>query len=127
MVPRGRAQEELSPEAVEFVRFCYRRRRMGWPELYDEMCAVAGRGSFHGWRHAELEEHGIRFSLFELPALAALVRQVIAEEVEGRGGIPLPSRGGAAAERSEASGVREASESGPAEGPFSLVAASPAG
>ena len=28
-------------EALEFVRFCHRRKRVGWPELYDEMCAVA--------------------------------------------------------------------------------------
>ena len=39
-------------EAMEFVRFCHRRKRVGWPELYDEMCAVASRGLFRGWRHA---------------------------------------------------------------------------
>ena len=27
-------------DAAEFVRFCYHRRRVGWPDLYDEMCAV---------------------------------------------------------------------------------------
>ncbi len=84
MDPRGRAQDVPSPEAVEFVRFCYRRRRAGWPELYDEMCAVAGRGIYQGWTHAELAEHGIGFSLFELPALAALVGRVVAEEADRR-------------------------------------------
>ncbi len=69
-----------STNAVEFVRFCYRRRHVGWPELYDEMCAVAGRNLFRGWGADELNEEGIGFSLFEMPALAALVHTVVADE-----------------------------------------------
>jgi hypothetical protein len=84
MEPLRRAHEP-TPEAVEFVRFCYRRRRIGWPEIYDEMCAVAGRGRYHGWTLADLAEHGIGFSLCEMPALAALASRVIAEEESGRG------------------------------------------
>lgn len=74
------ADVRLTPEAAEFVRFCYRRRSVGWPELYDEMCAVAGRGLYRGWRASELAEHGIGFSLDETPALASLVARVVAEE-----------------------------------------------
>ncbi len=84
MDSNGGARENCSPEAVEFVRFCYRRRRAGWPELYDEMCAVASRGAYLGWNHAELADHGIGFGLFDLPSLAAIVRQVAAEESERR-------------------------------------------
>ena len=86
MEPRFR--ERISPDgpgsddAVEFVRFCYRRRKVGWPELYDEMCAVAGRGLFRGWGADDLSAEGIGFSLFEMPALAALVQRVLAEEHE---------------------------------------------
>jgi len=69
-----------SEDAVEFVRFCYRRRGVGWPELYDEMCAVANRGLFRGWSCDDLGAEGIGFSLFELPALASLVHRVVAEE-----------------------------------------------
>ena len=69
-----------SPDAVAFVRFCYARRRMGWPELYDEMCGVAGRGLFRGWGSDELAEHGIELTLFGMPALAALVNVVLEEE-----------------------------------------------
>lgn len=69
-----------SPDAVEFVRFCYHRRKVGWPELYDEMCAVAGRGLYRGWGSDELSAEGIGFSLFEMPALATLVQRVIADE-----------------------------------------------
>jgi hypothetical protein len=69
-----------TPDAAEFVRFCYRRRRVGWPELYDEMCAVAGRRQFRGWDVGELAECGVGFSLFAMPALARLVARVIEEE-----------------------------------------------
>jgi hypothetical protein len=77
-----------SPHAVEFVRFCYRRRRVGWPELYDEMCAVAGRNLFRGWGADELNEEGIGFSLFETPALSALVHRVIDDEQRRLGEAP---------------------------------------
>lgn len=68
------------PEAVDFVRFCYRRRRVGWPELYDEMCAVAGRGLYRGFGSDELSRIGIGFTLFEMQSLASLVRRVVAED-----------------------------------------------
>ncbi|HEY0442784.1 MAG TPA: hypothetical protein VGC90_01030 [Candidatus Limnocylindrales bacterium] len=83
MDPRSRDRVP-SDDAVEFVRFCYRRRGVGWPELYDEMCAVANRGLFRGWGCDDLTTHGIGFSLFEMSTLAALVHRVVAEEHERR-------------------------------------------
>jgi hypothetical protein len=77
----------LSSDAIDFVRFCYRRRRVGWPELYDEMCAVAGRGLYRGWRFAELEEHGIGFSLHQTLELARIAEQVAVEEGDRRGKV----------------------------------------
>jgi hypothetical protein len=68
--------------ASDFVRFCHRRRRTGWPELYDEMCAVARRGLYHGWGFVELAEHGVAFGLAEMPRLAALVAEVIRLDAE---------------------------------------------
>jgi hypothetical protein len=76
--------EPTMPEAEAFVRFCYGRRRVGWPELYDEMCAVATRGLFRGMGHEALSEIGVGFSLFETPRLAALVTRIAAEEREAR-------------------------------------------
>jgi hypothetical protein len=67
-------------DALEFVRFCYRRRRVGWPALYDEMSAVAARGAFRGMGYAELAERGISFCLNDLRKLVALTERVIAEE-----------------------------------------------
>jgi hypothetical protein len=80
--PEDRAANDA---ALDFVKFCHRRRRVGWPELYDEMCAVACRGLYHGWGFADLAEHGIAFGLDEMPRLAGLANQVAREEVERRG------------------------------------------
>lgn len=84
MDPRTAATRVPDPDAVEFIRFCYRRRRVGWPELYDEMCAVAGRGLYRGMSTDDLAAVGIGFSLFDMPALAALSSQVVAQEMAAR-------------------------------------------
>lgn len=83
---RGPAGSKSEPEieAIEFVRFCHRRRRVGWPELYDEMCAVAGRGLYRGYGQDDLAAIGIGFGLFQMPALAGLVARVVEEDHERR-------------------------------------------
>jgi hypothetical protein len=102
--PEDRATTDA---ALDFVRFCHRRRRVGWPELYDEMCAVASRGLYHGWGFGELAEHGVAFGLAEMPRLAGLVTQIAREEVERRGRLlvgamaPLAVRSDALEEPSE--------------------------
>jgi hypothetical protein len=85
--PQTVAVDPHHHEPVEFVRFCYRRRRVGWPALYDEMCAVASRGAYHGLGFADLAERGITFCLSDMPRWTALLQQVIAEERTG----PEPS------------------------------------
>jgi hypothetical protein len=77
--------------ALEFVRFCYRRRHVAWPELYDEMTLVAGHGLFRGMGYADLAEHGASLCLSELPRLSALTQRVIAEEV-ATGAAPVEPR-----------------------------------
>ena len=67
-------------DAVEFIRFCYRRRRVGWPELYDEMCAVSARGLFRGYDADDLAAHGVGFALFDMPGLAVLTHRIVDEE-----------------------------------------------
>ena len=86
MLPAGPAVSTSlpMPEAEAFVRFCYQRRRVGWPELYDEMCAVATRGLYQGMGSDALAEIGVGFSLFETPRLAQLVARVVAEEKAAR-------------------------------------------
>ena len=73
-------------EAEAFVRFCYRRRSVAWPELYDEMCAVAAREEYQGMGYEQLGRLGIGFCLSALPRLAELAERVIAQE---RGPQPI--------------------------------------
>jgi hypothetical protein len=76
----GDGAADPDAEAVEFVRFCYRRRAVAWPELYDEMCAVAARGDYRGMDYEQLQRLGIGFALSALPRLAELAERVIAQE-----------------------------------------------
>ena len=82
--PAETSQTESPPaaadDALEFVRFCYRRRRVPWPALYDEMVAVAARGAFRGLGYNELAERGISFCLGDLPRLVAVTERVVREE-----------------------------------------------
>ena len=118
----------------EFVRFCRRRRRVGWPELYDEMCAVASRGLFRGWTFVELAEQGIGFTLADMPRLAAVVDEVVRAERalaagaadglvavtgSGRGSVP---GAGARVARAEAAARRDLERGGPPGGAEHLSA-----
>jgi hypothetical protein len=94
MDPCVRVPGTSDREAAEFVRFCRDRRRVGWPELYDEMWVVANRRLFRGYGFAELGELGIGFSLFETMRLAAIVAAVIADEPQvARRGASIARRG----------------------------------
>ncbi len=121
MDPRRAAEMRLTPDATEFVRFCYRRRAVGWPELYDEMCAVASRGLFRGWGPTELADQGVGFSLFELPALAGLVARVVTEEQAARRAM-TPAR---SAIRIVAGGPEADGEPGPVAHPGRVIQEEP--
>ena len=84
MDSRSAAARPAHPDAIEFVRFCYRRKHVGWPELYDEMCAVSNRGTFRGLDVDALAGIGIGLCLSDMPGLAAIVAQVVAEEQQAR-------------------------------------------
>jgi hypothetical protein len=96
MDPRTRMSGTPDREAAEFVRFCRDRRRVGWPELYDEMCVVATHRLFRGYGYAELGELGIGFSLFGTTRLAATVAAVIADEPQAVRRGALTARRGVA-------------------------------
>jgi hypothetical protein len=82
--PAPLGPDAQSTEIVDFIRHCYRRRQVSWPEIYDDMCAVVARGEFRGWRFGDLAERGVGFTIAELPRLAALVDRVVSDE-RGRG------------------------------------------
>ena len=73
-----------SPDLTAFIRYCHGRNGAIWPELYDEMCAVAGRREYRGWDHAELAARGLSFTLLEMPRLAGWVRAVLAGDAQQR-------------------------------------------
>ena len=104
MDSRSAAARPAHPDAIEFVRFCYRRKHVGWPELYDEMCAVANRGLFRGFDVDALAGIGIGLCLSDMPGLAAIAAQVVAEEQESR--RPVAVRIVQDAELEEAPGVQ---------------------
>jgi hypothetical protein len=94
---------EVPEEVVAFIRYCYQRRRIGWPELYDEMCGVAARAEFRGMDYERLETLGVRFSLQEMGRLATLAQQVVADERRRR--VAETPRGGGAPLRFEVAGA----------------------
>ncbi len=85
-MPQAGPADAPPPDVAEFIRFCYRRRAAPWPELYDEMCAVAARRAFNGWDRDELAARGLTFSLFEMPRLAAWVRATLPADGGEQGG-----------------------------------------
>ena len=82
--PRSGTGEMPTPDIAAFIRYCHARRSASWPELYDEMCAVAARREFNGWDHAQLASRGVSFTLLEMPRLAGWTRAVLAGMAEQR-------------------------------------------
>lgn len=62
----------------EFVLFCFQRRPVAWPSLYDEMCYVAGHRLFRGMGYDELRDAGLDFTLAGLSRMARFAQEVTA-------------------------------------------------
>ncbi len=99
MASCARIPDAPDPDAVAFIRFCRGRRRVCWPELYDEMWAVASRGLFRGLSFTELEERGVAFGLAQMPRLAALVAEVIRAEGPAEPILPMRRLGAGGPQR----------------------------
>ncbi|HEX2222098.1 MAG TPA: hypothetical protein VHK06_06190 [Candidatus Limnocylindria bacterium] len=84
------AVHEAPPSDIaEFIRFCHARRAVGWPDLYDEMCAVASRREFRGWDQDELAARGLTFSLTRVARLAGWVRTVLGPSADAPSPLPI--------------------------------------
>jgi hypothetical protein len=90
----GTPADPPPPDVAEFIRFCHDRKPVGWPELYDEMCAVAARREFNGWDHDQFAARGLTFSLFEMSRLSGWVRAVLAVPLEPIEGVAVPLSSG---------------------------------
>lgn len=78
--------EPLNPIAHDFILFCIHRQGKEWPELYDEMCWVAGHRLFRGLGYAELRKLGLSLALTNIEDTIRMVDSVISEEEEVRSG-----------------------------------------
>jgi hypothetical protein len=69
-------EERIAALAVEFIAFCFRRRAVEWPQLYDEMCYVAGNRLYKGLGYDELREAGLDFTLSGLARTSRVTAEV---------------------------------------------------
>lgn len=70
------AEERIAALAVEFIEFCFRRRSVGWPQIYDEMCYVAGNRLYKGLGYDELKAAGLDFTLSGLARTSRVTSEV---------------------------------------------------
>lgn len=70
------AEERIAALAVEFITFCFNRRAVGWPQIYDEMCYVAGNRLYKGLGYEELRAAGLDFTLSGLARTSRVTAEV---------------------------------------------------
>lgn len=70
------AEERIAQLAVDFITFCFARRSVEWPLLYDEMCFVAGNRLFKGLGYGELKEAGLDLTLSGMGRTSRLANEV---------------------------------------------------
>ena len=69
-------EERIAALAIEFITFCFNRRAVDWPQLYDEMCYVAGNRLYKGLGYDELKEAGLDFTLSGLARTSRVATEV---------------------------------------------------
>jgi hypothetical protein len=74
---------ELDPKVIGFILYCTRQKKQ-WPDLYDEMCRVAGQGLYQGLHHRDLRKMGLSFSLRHLGETIQMIESVTESRVENR-------------------------------------------
>jgi hypothetical protein len=70
------AEDRIAALAIEFIAFCFQRRSVGWPQIYDEMCYVAGNRLYKGVGYDELREAGLDFTLSGLARTSRVTAEV---------------------------------------------------
>ena len=67
--------DEINPQVMGFILYCTRQEKQ-WPDLYDEMCRVAGQGLYQGLRHRDLRRLGLSLSLNRLDSTIHMIEAV---------------------------------------------------
>ncbi len=73
---------ELDPKVIGFILYCTRQEKE-WPDLYDEMCRVAGQGLYQGLHYRDLRKMGLSFSLSGLGATIQMIESVTDSRIGG--------------------------------------------
>jgi hypothetical protein len=85
------SEERLAQLAIDFISFCFARRSVEWPLLYDEMCHVASNKLYRGIGYEELREAGLDLSLGGLVRTSRIANEVTRQMRMGdrqlRGGL----------------------------------------
>jgi hypothetical protein len=69
------SHDGIDPHIMGFILYCTREEKQ-WPDLYDEMCRVAGRGLYQGLRHRDLRRLGFSLSLNHLENTIQMIEAV---------------------------------------------------
>ncbi|HEV8534672.1 MAG TPA: hypothetical protein VGR87_02980 [Candidatus Limnocylindria bacterium] len=72
-------EERIAQVAIDFISFCFSRRSVEWPVLYDEMCYVASNKLYRGLGYAELREVGLDLTLVGLVKTSRIANEVTRE------------------------------------------------
>ncbi len=75
------ASMELDPKVIGFILYCTRQKKE-WPDLYDEMCRVAGQGLYQGLHYRDLRKMGLSFSLSGLGTTIQMIESVTESRIE---------------------------------------------
>ncbi len=73
---RGVTDERVARVAIDFIVYCFARRSVEWPQLYDEMCFVAGNRLFKGLGYEELRDAGLDLTLGGMSRTSRLASEV---------------------------------------------------
>ncbi len=79
----GVSDERIAQVAIDFILFCFERRGVGWPSLYDEMCYVAGNRLYRGLGYEELQDAGLDFTLAGLVRTSRITNEVTRRSRQG--------------------------------------------
>jgi hypothetical protein len=82
-IPQQISADSINPNIVGFILYCSREEKQ-WPELYDEMCRVAGHGLYQGLRHRDLSRLGFSLSLNRLESTIQMIEAVTNSPIGSR-------------------------------------------
>ena len=79
----GVPDERIAQVAIDFISFCFSRREVEWPLLYDAMCRVASNKLYRGLGYEELREAGLDLTLGGLVRTSRIANEVTREIRQG--------------------------------------------